>query len=366
MKKLLLVFSLLLVGLLSSCGTKTQAWVDYTTQLTFNKDTTNKSFHTHGYGEVTLTRCVDGDTVHFKDKTSGKKIEARFLGVDTPESTGQIEEWGKKASKYTAEKIKNASKIVLSSVGDEPEQDSNGRDLAFVWVDGVNLNLSLVQEGLSPYKHIEGFAHNDIFMNADFQAQAYKLNIWSKKADPDFYYGEAVYITLKELRENQEQYIGAKITVEGVVTKKADKSAYLEDTIDGRQYGVYIYAGYTSAALTPIKKAKNRARVTGKVTVFNDVIQISDIKEEEMTLISEGNEINPTEVQIDQLVYSQDPLYVHTLVKITNVKCVGGYTEKENDGSNGSFTVEATVNGKQINLRFDAALKANYKKSRWN
>jgi hypothetical protein len=146
-----------------------------------------------------------------------------------------------------------------------------------------------------------------------------------------------------------------------IVTKKADKSAYREDTIDGRQDGVYLYAGYSSAAFTPIKKVKNRARVTGKVTTFNDCIQITDLKESEMELISENNVINPTEVTIEDLVYSIDPNYVHTLVKITNLTCTGGYTEKENDGSNGSYTVHAAVDGKQINLRFDSALKANYK-----
>jgi hypothetical protein len=57
------------------------------------------------------------------------------LGIDTPESTGQIEPWGKPASIYTKSKLQNAKEIVLESdeVG-TPVFDSTGeRYLAWVW-----------------------------------------------------------------------------------------------------------------------------------------------------------------------------------------------------------------------------------------
>ena len=56
--------------------------------------------------EVTVKTFVDGDTVHFHVPTSVMQngvLKARFLSVNTPESTGKIEEWGKKASKFTVQ-----------------------------------------------------------------------------------------------------------------------------------------------------------------------------------------------------------------------------------------------------------------------
>ena len=49
--------------------------------------------------EVTLDKCVDGDTAWFN--VDGKKTKVRFLYIDTPESTNEIEPYGKEASEYT-------------------------------------------------------------------------------------------------------------------------------------------------------------------------------------------------------------------------------------------------------------------------
>ena len=66
---------------------------------------------------------IDGDTTHFYINQSGNYnnisktpgidgvLKARYLGVNTPESTGKIEEWGKKASKFTQEKLATATSI---------------------------------------------------------------------------------------------------------------------------------------------------------------------------------------------------------------------------------------------------------------
>ena len=42
---------------------------------------------------ATLNKCVDGDTAWFN--VDGKIIKTRFLAIDTPESTKEIEEYGK-------------------------------------------------------------------------------------------------------------------------------------------------------------------------------------------------------------------------------------------------------------------------------
>ena len=49
--------------------------------------------------EVTLDKCVDGDTAWFI--LDGDRIKTRFLAIDTPESTTKKEPYGKEASDYT-------------------------------------------------------------------------------------------------------------------------------------------------------------------------------------------------------------------------------------------------------------------------
>ena len=48
---------------------------------------------------VTLNKCVDGDTAWFN--LENKKIKARFLAIDTPESTIRVDPYGKGASEFT-------------------------------------------------------------------------------------------------------------------------------------------------------------------------------------------------------------------------------------------------------------------------
>ena len=51
--------------------------------------------------EVTVKQYIDGDTTHFHvpdDLVPGGVLKARYLSINTPESTGKIEEFGKKAS----------------------------------------------------------------------------------------------------------------------------------------------------------------------------------------------------------------------------------------------------------------------------
>lgn len=119
---------------------------DYTSELVFNLDYKNKSFVEDGIGQVRLARTIDGDTAHFYD-LNGDYIKVRFLGINTPESTYENDPWGKAASRYTAEKLRNAKTIVLESSG--ARTDAYERYLAYVWVDEVLLNLQIVQEAYS-------------------------------------------------------------------------------------------------------------------------------------------------------------------------------------------------------------------------
>lgn len=120
-----------------------------------------KSFINDGVGEVELVYSTDGDTARFKDIITGETFNLRFLGIDTPESTIDKDPWGKAASDYTKKKLQNAKTIVLEAEGARTE--NYGRYLGFVWIDGVLLNLELVEQAytnstLSKSKYYEYFS----------------------------------------------------------------------------------------------------------------------------------------------------------------------------------------------------------------
>ena len=78
------------------------------------------------------------------------------------------------------------------------------------------------------------------------QARTLKLNVYSDEKDPDFYYGEAKVLSLKELRANIEKYNGTTVAFEAVVTKNYSNALYVEDYDEetNMYYGMYIYLGY--------------------------------------------------------------------------------------------------------------------------
>ena len=87
-------------------------FVDFVEQLKLDMDSSTAKM------EVTVKLFVDGDTTHFnvpREVSADGILKARYIAVNTPESTGQIEEWGKKASNFTKEKLQNAESIIIES-----------------------------------------------------------------------------------------------------------------------------------------------------------------------------------------------------------------------------------------------------------
>lgn len=95
---------------------------------------------------VTLIRVVDGDTVNV-DSSYGR-VNLRLSGVNTPEvhhPTKGLEFFGKEASDFTTERLLQGQEIEVE--WDQTQQPSYNRPIGIVFIDGVNLNLLLVEEG---------------------------------------------------------------------------------------------------------------------------------------------------------------------------------------------------------------------------
>jgi micrococcal nuclease len=97
-------------------------------------------------GPYLVTRVVDGDTIVVAIAGDEKKV--RLIGVDTPESVHPDDSrnvpYGKISSEFTRTALEG--KMVYLEYDVEPT-DRYGRMLAYVWLDDVMFNKTLLIEG---------------------------------------------------------------------------------------------------------------------------------------------------------------------------------------------------------------------------
>lgn len=131
---------------------------------------------------VTLASCIDGDTAKFI--TEKGEESTRFLAIDTPEYTKEVEDWGKEASEFTCDKLMNAKEIVLEFDKNSDLYDKYNRLLAWVWVDGLLLQDELIKAGLGEVAYLYGdYSYTPLLQDHQAGAEAKKINIWSEAKD---------------------------------------------------------------------------------------------------------------------------------------------------------------------------------------
>lgn len=143
-----------------------------------------KSFIEDGVGEVKLVYGTDGDTATFEDIITGERFRLRFLGVDTPEVYAGEDPWGLAASRYTKARLNEATTIVLEAEG--ARKETYGRYLGFVWVDGVLLNLEIIEQGYSN-STLSKSKYKDIFMEASIATMKTGRRFFGE-IDPEYDY----------------------------------------------------------------------------------------------------------------------------------------------------------------------------------
>ena len=363
--------------------------IDYAgqVQLDMDSDTVKQ--------EVTVKSYIDGDTTHFyvpESVVENGLLKARYLAVNTPESTGKIEVWGKKASNFTKERLQNAESIIIESDDGKWNLDSTGgRHLVWVWYKPAggssyrNLNIELLQNGLSVASKSAETRYGETCMAAITQAKELKLHVHSKDVDPDFYYGDSIPVTLKELRVNTEAYSNLKVCFEGVISREGAQTVYVEeyDEETGLYYGMTVYYGYNlSGTGLEILTPGNRVKVVGSVQYYatGGTWQISDIQYVEMRpndpsnvqLISEGHSaantltdpaiFNEGEVTVEiadeetdvsvmqKFPYAQ--LALGTSISMKNLQVVSiKTTTNEDSSSKGAMTINCIADGHGITVR---------------
>lgn len=134
--------------------------------------------------EVTLNKCVDGDTAKFTF-TNGDVYSVRFLAIDTPESvhpTKKVEPFGKEASEYTCNKLTRAKKIELEYDKKAGQKDKYGRLLAWVFVDDNLLQVNLIREGLAEVAYVyDDYKYASLLKDEEAVAKAFKKGKWGEE-----------------------------------------------------------------------------------------------------------------------------------------------------------------------------------------
>ena len=383
----------LLLGTLSGCkpantdnttaSTNPVETVDYAGNLKLDMSTSTLK------QEVTVKTYVDGDTVHFNVPGSvipGGVLKARFLAINTPESTGKIEEYGKAASNFTKQTLMKAESIIVESDNGTWNADSTGsRYLVWVWyktadmADYRNLNIEILQNGLAIASNSGGNIYGDVALAALAQAKAQKLNIFSGQKDPDFYYGEAVELDLKELRTNTEAYNGTKVAFNGVVTTDSNNSVYVEayDSETDMYYGMSVYYGFgLSGDGLQILTVGNEVRIVGTVQYYETggTWQVSGLTYRAMKpddpgniqklsdghtpayVLTDADTFTNGKVSIESEEGSKEYRYaalaLSTSIEMKDLKVVSVYTtDNEESSSNGAMTLTCEVDGKTISVR---------------
>ncbi|RHM60136.1 MULTISPECIES: thermonuclease family protein [Coprobacillaceae] len=129
--------------------------------------------------EVTLNRCVDGDTAWFN--IDGKKTKVRFLYIDTPESTKTIEPYGKEASRYVKTQLENAQTIELEYNPEGNQKDKYNRTLAWVFIDHVLLQEKIASQGYCKkfYDYGCNYTYKSVIIKADQEAKRKGIGLYS-------------------------------------------------------------------------------------------------------------------------------------------------------------------------------------------
>lgn len=122
---------------------------------------------------VTVTEVTDGDTMKLSD---GKTF--RLYGVNAPEV---------KEPYYEEAKAFTQNLVLGKEISFEQETnykvDKFGRELGYVFIAGVNLNIELVRNGLARvvlYEKRAKIKYQDELLSAEKTAKDLRLGVWKK------------------------------------------------------------------------------------------------------------------------------------------------------------------------------------------
>lgn len=132
-----------------------------------------------------VSRIIDGDTIEMKN---GEKV--RLIQIDTPELSGN-ECYALNAKIELSKMLNGSGKVQLIADPRLDNIDRFGRSLRYLFFNGVNVNLKLVEIGAAApyfYRSEQGLYSRKL-MDAAGKAKTNKLGFWKNcpktKLDPN-------------------------------------------------------------------------------------------------------------------------------------------------------------------------------------
>jgi micrococcal nuclease len=119
---------------------------------------------------------IDGDTIKVLLDVDGQTYSVRYIGMDTPENTSQIEYFGLEATAKNSELVYGKTVTLIKDVS---ETDRYGRLLRYVIAENIFVNYELVAQGYAnTASYPPDIACIPTFQTAEGQASALKLGLW--------------------------------------------------------------------------------------------------------------------------------------------------------------------------------------------
>lgn len=127
-----------------------------------------------------VERVIDGDTILIK--INGKEERIRLIGIDAPESVHPDEtkntHCGTIASEFTKSRLEGKQVTIEKDI---QERDKYGRLLAYVYLDGVMFNKTLVEEGMAQVStYPPNVKYADEFLELQRHARENNIGLWAE------------------------------------------------------------------------------------------------------------------------------------------------------------------------------------------
>ncbi len=346
----------------------------------------NNKFMHDKVAKLKVKNVTDGDTAVFyldgeKDSYTNvlgneyDYLTVRFLGIDTPESSSNVDPWGKKASKYVKNLLKEAKAVIVDASSIDVSKcetiydsyssgirlDSNGtRWLGMIWYcpsdkddkdlkNYRSLQLDVIEECYSAYtgnlggdqiiytanKETEpklyerykdtygSLTLSEVLLEADIRSRILGIRKTGNQVDDNYDYSETpTSASIKEVYENWNAWEeNAKfLELKGVITRFIGSNFYFQDE---NGYPLYVYMGISGKSINKMFKVGDTIKIRGRLATYGGQKQLTDIifKEETFTKITKEEDkiAMPEAIQLDgsKLVKSELDTNLSKLVTVT-------------------------------------------------
>lgn len=128
-----------------------------------------------------VVSCYDGDTCRLR-ASDNLNVKVRLIGIDAPEVASIKSKKGQEFSEKSKQFINSYIRGKVVNLKNY-SQDHYGRNLAEIFLNGVNVNLKMVKEGMAEVYRgkVDKDFNIEPYLKAEENAKKLKIGIWSLK-----------------------------------------------------------------------------------------------------------------------------------------------------------------------------------------